>query len=91
MPITVKYETLLKRAAGTGSDIVEREPRELQEVLREVAARRGEDFSSLLFSDDGHIRPSVLIFIGERQVSPAESHTLHEGDVVTLMTPISGG
>jgi len=92
MPITVQYETLLKRAAGAASDVVDRkESCNLQDVIRELAERRGESLSSLLLDSDGEVRPSVLIFIGERQVSPSDSHSLQDGDVVTLMAPISGG
>ncbi|MBX3440143.1 MAG: MoaD/ThiS family protein [Planctomycetaceae bacterium] len=92
MPITVHYETLLKRAAGTALDVVDLDGScDLLSVAREVARRRGEPLQSLLFDDSGQLRPSVLIFVGDRQVSLSDGALLPTGAVVTLMSPISGG
>ncbi len=92
MPITIQYETLLKRAAGTGSEILDVDGAEdVKSLIRQIARRRGDPLQSLLVDAAGDVRCSVLIFIGDQQVSASDSPALHDGDVVTLMSPISGG
>lgn len=92
MAITVRFETLLKRAAGTDCESVTGEgPLRVEDVIREVAARRGEPLKSLLLDPVGKIRASVLIFVDDGQCSATDARELREGDVVTLMAPISGG
>lgn len=92
MSITIQYETLLKRAAGTASDIVEVDGTcDVREVVHQIAHRRGDPLESLLLDASGKVRSSVLIFLGDRQVSASDSHVIRDGDVVTLMSPISGG
>lgn len=92
MNVTVQYETLLKRAAGTASDEIDVDGAcDVRAAIQAVADRRRETLASLLLAEDGDVRSSVLIFVGDRQISPGESHQLQDGDIVTLMTPISGG
>ncbi len=92
MPITVQYETLLKRAAGTGSEILDVDgPQDVRSLILQIAGRKGDPLQSLLVDAAGELRSSVLIFIGDRQVSAGESPALQDGDIVTLMSPISGG
>ncbi|MGD9856406.1 MAG: MoaD/ThiS family protein [Planctomycetaceae bacterium] len=92
MSITILYETLLKRAAGTASDVVNVDRTcSVKEAIRQIARLKGDPVESLLLDASGAVRPSVLIFVGDRQVSASDLHTLRDGDVVTLMSPISGG
>ena len=94
MRITVQYETLLKRAAGTGSEVVDVDvdgPQDVRDVILQIAGRRGDPLQSLLVDAAGEVRSSVLIFIGDGQVSLSDSRPICEGDVLTLMSPISGG
>ena len=92
MTITVQYETLFKRAAGTSSEQVDvDEPCRVEDVLQEVAGRHTETLRPLLLDATGDVRPSVMIFVGDRQVTASDSPMLRDGDIVTLMSPISGG
>jgi molybdopterin converting factor small subunit len=86
------YETLLKRAAGVRSDSVELDAgAEVRDVIRLCAERHGDPLRSLLMDGRGVIRPSLLIFVHGLQLGPEDTGPLSDGDVVTLMSPISGG
>jgi molybdopterin converting factor small subunit len=92
MTIYVEYTAQLKRAAGTGAETVElAAPATLDTLLAALASRHGEELQRLLFDGQGRRRPSVLIFVGERQAPRNESVELAEHQVVTLVSPISGG
>ncbi len=92
MPITLQYETLLKRAAGVRSETVDVDgPQDVRDLIVQIAGRRGDPLQSLLVDAAGEVRSSVLIFVGDRQVAAGDSPPLRDGDVVTLMSPISGG
>jgi molybdopterin converting factor small subunit len=92
MRITVQYATQVKRAAGVGSETLD-VPSScgIADVVRLVAERRGEALRKLLLDDAGQVQPSLLIFAGDRQIGRSESVALRDGDVVTIMSPISGG
>ena len=66
-------------AAGTG----------LEGCLRAIAARHGEAVRGLLFDETDAVAATVLCFVAAQQADKGQR--LREGDVVTLMTPISGG
>lgn len=92
MRITLQYATQVKRAAGVGADMLDA-PADatLSDLLRLAAERRGEALRSMLLDDGGEIQRSLLVFAGDRQIGRDESITLRDGDVLTLMSPISGG
>ena len=92
MAITVHYETLLKRAAGTSSEVIDLDgSHDVRDVVRRIAEQRGDPLRSQLVDAAGELRSSVLIFIGDRQVSLREPNPVADGDMITLMSPISGG
>jgi molybdopterin converting factor small subunit len=92
MRISVQYATQVKRAAGVGSETLEApSPCGIADVVRLAAERRGEVLWKMLLDDAGRVQPSLLVFIGDRQIGRDESVSLREGDVVTIMAPISGG
>ena len=92
MRITLQYATQVKRAAGVGADTLDA-PAEakLLDLLHLAAERRGDALRSMLLSEAGTIQPSLLVFAGDRQIGRDEPITLCDGDVLTLMSPISGG
>ena len=92
MQVTIRYETLLKRAAGVASQTLELdETDDVREVVSELAAHANDKVKSMLVDGSGSVQPSLLIFVNDRQVSATESVSLADGDEVTLMSPISGG
>ena len=41
--------------------------------------------------DGAQLRPSILLFVGDRQINLEDSTRLVEGDEVTIFAAISGG
>ena len=92
MQVTVEYAGQVKRAAGVAGDVVELEsPATLADVVAEIAKLRGEALQGTLLRERSELHPSILIFVGDRQVRDAADHSMSDGDVVTFLSPISGG
>ena len=92
MNVTLHYETQLKRAVGIASETIEvPEGAGVSEVVRAAAATHGESVADMLLDDQGNVRPSVLIFVGDEQIDAGDGPELTDGSTLTLMSPISGG
>lgn len=92
MLVHLEYAAQVKREAGTARESLESsQPLTLADLLSWACARRGDDFSRLLLKPDGRVQPTLLIFINDRQTPPDGGAPLQDGDVVTVMSPISGG
>lgn len=92
MRITLQYATQVKRAAGVGSETLDvPSPCGITDVIRLAAERRGEALRKLMLDEQGRVQPSLLVFVHDRQLGRDEVIALQEGDVVTIMAPISGG
>ena len=92
MHVNVEYAAQLKRAAGIGSETVELSAGQtLHDLVLDVARRHGGDLSRLLLDDTGVLHPSILLFVGDEQVRGDLNQPLRDRDVVTLLSPISGG
>ncbi len=92
MQVTVEYAAQVKRAAGIGSELLDVEPEcTVQDLVSRVARSHGEALSSLLFDSDGMLHPSILLFVGDDQVRWETAVELNDRDVVTILSPISGG
>ena len=92
MKVNVQFFAQLGQAAGASSQSVALEgPCTAQELVRRLAQEHGPRFRDLVLDDEGRLRPSVLLFVGEEQVqwdAPAE---LRDRDSLLLATPIAGG
>jgi molybdopterin converting factor small subunit len=92
MQVTIEFTAQLKRAAGTAAETVDVETGcSVQELVAEVAGRHGNPLSGLLFATDGTLHPSILLFVSDEQVRWETPRTLCDNNVVTLLSPISGG
>jgi molybdopterin converting factor small subunit len=92
MQITVEYAAQIKRAAGKASESFNfHAPCSVQVVLRKVAERHGDPLETLLFDVDRRLHPSILLFVGDAQVRWDQSIELKDRDVLTILSPISGG
>jgi len=92
MQITVEYAAQLKRAAGVASESVDLdEPSTFSQLLERVADKHGDPLRGLLFDENDRVHPSLLLFLGDEQIRGDASIELSDGDVVSLLTPISGG
>ena len=92
MQLTIRYETLLKRAAGVAVQTFEvADPCDVREVVRQLAQHACDSVRPMLVDETGQLQPSLLLFVNDQQIVGDCPHTISEGDEVTLMTPISGG
>ncbi len=92
MRITVEYAAQIKRAAGRASETFEWETScTVQDVLHRIVERHGEPLGALLFDGQGQLHPSILLFVGDSQIRWEAACELQDRDVLTILSPISGG
>jgi molybdopterin converting factor small subunit len=92
MYIRVHYLGQLKEAAGRPCDNIERDdPCSVTDLVQQLARKHGSPLAPLLLDDRGAVRPTLLLFVGEEQVRPADAVQVKDGDEVTLVSPIAGG
>ena len=92
MKIVVEYTAQVKKAAGVGREEFEVNERStLQELLKLVAEQHGPSLKTILFPDSVELHPSILLFVSNEQVLWEESRILEPHNVVTILSPISGG
>lgn len=92
MTITVRYSAQARLAAGVASEDVELvNGSALRDLLGELARRHGPAMERVLLDEEGSPRSSILLCVGDRQVSPTDQRQLAEGDEVTILPFIAGG
>lgn len=92
MQITIQYESQARRAAGIGSETIDvAESSSVGDCIRAVANAHGEKLKPILVDSDGEIQATLLVFLNDNQIIRDADRPLAAGDVLTLMTPISGG
>lgn len=92
MNVTVEYAAQVKKAAGIASESLDvAEASTAQDVVRQVAGTHGGGLAELIIDGDGNLHPSILLFVGDDQVAWNLPVSLHDRDVVTILSPVSGG
>jgi len=92
MQIRVEYAAQLKRAAGMARETVDvPESARLDDLVQRITEQHDAALRNILLDDQGRVHPSILVFIGERQIRRDENCELNDGDVVSFLSPISGG
>lgn len=90
MQVTVKYLAQVRHATGMPSETVRLDrPCTLQQLLTHLVDRHGDPFRRLLGRNGS--AASLLLFIGDEQVRWEGAVELHDGDLVTVLSPIAGG
>ncbi|MBT3293984.1 MAG: MoaD/ThiS family protein [Verrucomicrobia bacterium] len=90
MTIRVEYMSQLRVRTDCHEEAFAVAPgTDLAGLLRAIAEKHGDTVRELLLDEAGEPTATVLCFVASEQVD--RNHILNEGDVVTLMTPISGG
>ena len=95
MRVTVEYFGPAREAAGIGSE-THSSPHtpcadmNVQSLIKHIALERGGRLATLLLID-GKLSRSLILAVNDRQVSAEEQTELHDGDVVTIIPPVSGG
>jgi molybdopterin converting factor small subunit len=92
MKITVRYSGQARQAAGAAEESVEMAPRSsLNDLIKKLSGIHADGLNKLLLSASGEPNTSVLIFVDDEQVFPSEPNELSEGEIVEILSPISGG
>ena len=92
MKVAVKYMAQLRDAVGLAYEQVELDkPCSVQEFATHLAARHGDRLRRLLLDAHGGLQPTILLFVGGRQVVQDSPVEIHDGDVVTVLSPMAGG
>lgn len=92
MKVTVQYTAQAKRAVGTATESLDVEPDcTVQDLVRRVAEHHGDSLAGMLFAGQEQLHPSILLFLGDDQVRWDTPVPLRDDDVVTILSPISGG
>lgn len=92
MKVTVVYTTQIKAALASTSEEVEVvDDATAIDVLKRLAEKHGDVLSGLVFTSDGQLLPSMLLCVGDEQLTSPADQSLADGDVLTLLSAISGG
>jgi molybdopterin converting factor small subunit len=91
MKIAIRYMAQLKMAAGMSGEVLEMPaPTPVGQVLA-VLAERHANLRPLLLTVQGHVQPTLLLFLGDEQITAAQAVPRRDGEVLTLLTPMAGG
>lgn len=94
MNIRLEYTGQLQSLLGRATDTILLPAEATIATLLEHLATQGSDpFRTHLRSHSGHWQPSLLVAVNgvAHSARLAETVTLNDGDVVTLLPPIGGG
>lgn len=92
MQVIVEYTAQARRAAGTNREEIELpQSATLRDLISAVSARHGEPLEKILLDATGELHPSILLFVRDEQARWDSNRLLDERDVVTILSPISGG
>lgn len=92
MNITVEYAAQVKKAAGIAAETLDvPDATTAQDIVRQVADAHGAALSELILDAEGRLHPSILMFVGDDQIAWDTALTLQNSDVVTILSPVSGG
>ena len=90
MRISVEYTAQLRTQAGCEAEVFDiPQGAALKDLLQAIVDKHEAGVADLLLSDAATPASTVLCFVADEQVG--WDTLLSNGDVVTLMTPISGG
>ncbi len=92
MLIAVEYTAQLKRTAGVGRETIDvPEGTTVRSAIGHIAEQHDEPMGKMLLTSGGDVQPTLLLFLGDRQIAAGEDPVLNDGDTLTIMAPISGG
>jgi len=92
MQLNIIYTTQLKAALGIGTEQIDlAPPKTATDLLAALAEKHGPEFRRLALDSTGKPLASLLICVGDEQVSPTAPLTVKDGDTITILSAISGG
>lgn len=92
MKVRVDYVAQAKKATGIGSEHLSIDDgTHVNELLSSVAQKHGPVLTTLMLNKDGSVQYSIIISINDEQIFSDDNQILTDGDVIAIMTPMSGG
>ena len=91
MRVTVHYTTQLRSALNCNQEDVELPAGSTVGLLLEkLAVQHASPFAQYVVDGD-RLMPNIIVTVGDQQVINMTQHKLNPGDVVTILSAISGG
>ena len=92
MIVTIQCFAQLARSAGGADHELElADGATAQDALRSFADSSSEETRALLFTEEGDLQPTILLFLDEEPVLFSEPAAMRERSVLFIATPIAGG
>jgi len=92
MKIKVEYTSQIKQVVGVAEETFELEiPCTAAELTQRVVEKHGEPLRRILLDEQNRPSPTILVFVDGDLIRGQTPRELRDRDVVTYMTPISGG
>lgn len=92
MALTVQYTAQLKAALGTAEETLDVDGNITGErFLSLLVEKHGDNFRTYALDDEGHLNPSLIVCLGDRQIDFSDEINLPDGSTITLLSAISGG
>ncbi len=92
MIVRVEYAAQLKATLGVGEESVEvSDGCSPAELFGQLAERHGERFRAMVMDENGKKLPWIMLAVGDEAVAFDSPRALRDGDLVSIMTPMSGG
>jgi len=92
MQIHVLFTAQLKDAAGAAGQMIDLPDQStVRHLLTEIGQMHGERLRAMLFDSEGELLPSILLCLGNEQISIDHASLLSDGDELMLLSAISGG
>lgn len=92
MHIRIAFYGESRKIAGTEEELLKISPDiSLAEIVRRLTEKYGDAMSSLLLTDTGKLRRSVIFAINDEVVDPVEKSVLQDNDVISILPAVAGG
>ena len=92
MKVTVKYLSQIRKATNVPQEEVElNHAISVQELIKTVLCKKYEKLSQVILDQSGALRPIILVFHQQKPVKEGTPSLIENGDIITIMAPITGG
>ncbi|MGB3508317.1 MAG: MoaD/ThiS family protein [Microcoleaceae cyanobacterium] len=93
MAIKVNYLAQIKQiVGGVDSEIIQLEtPCSVKQLVNKLVENHGDSLQNVLLDSSGNLRSTILLVIGDAQISWNSSVEIEEGDEISLLSPLAGG
>lgn len=92
MKITIEYAAQVKKTAGKAfEEVYLAENEDLSSLYAKLCQSHSNEFRTLLFDDNGQLRKTIIVCINYEQIDPYTRPQLKDNDLITVLTPMSGG